>query len=199
MNNYPPNLINNLQKKMKNVLKMPVRKRKPVELRLSETKSMKRKHPEFGYHKNYVHPWSIFQKGCALQYRQLTTKQKKQLQLRLPNKSPLRLPNKSPLRLTNKNPLILSPLILTNKSPLKLTNKNPLILSPLRLKNKSPVGPVLKSKTINRWSPSKITASSKPTENPSKYKKGHQQNGYEITMQKSGAGSKRVWKKIKSI
>jgi len=68
---------------------MPIRKRKAVELRPSESNSMKRRHPEFGYHKNYIHPWSLFQKGCALQYRQLTNKQKQQLLLK--GKIPLQL------------------------------------------------------------------------------------------------------------
>jgi len=43
--------------------------RTQLELRPAENNTMKRSKPEFGYHKNWIHPWSLFQKGCALQYR----------------------------------------------------------------------------------------------------------------------------------
>ena len=85
---------------------MPIRKRKPVELRPSESNSMKRRHPEFGYHKNYIHPWSLFQKGCALQYRQLTNRQKQQLLLK--GKIPLQLnlmPKETKTKTKTKSPL----------------------------------------------------------------------------------------------
>ena len=97
-NNYPRNLLRELQAKMKTLKKKPKRKRKLVEIRPSEKVSMKRKHPEFGYHKDYIHPWSLYQKGCALQYRQLTYNQKQQLQLQglSKTKSPLRIKWKSP-------------------------------------------------------------------------------------------------------
>ena len=105
MNNYPNNLIRNLQDKMKNIKKNPKRKRKPVELRPSNVNSMKRRHPEFGYHKDYIHPWSLFQKGCALHYRQLTVDQRRQLQIdgKVPNisvtKSSKKLVKSKPLKM----------------------------------------------------------------------------------------------------
>ena len=128
---------------------MPIRKRKPVELRPSETNSMKRRHPEFGFHKNYIHPWSLFQKRCALQYRQLNNRQRQQLQLQAKTQIPLLI------EWTN-----------------KFKNKNEALNMP---------------------------KSQKPTQNPSKFKKGTKLNGYEITMKKIGAGQKKVWSKIKSI
>ena len=84
MNTYPEHLKHNLKDKMRNMFKSPKRKRKVVELRPSNLNSMKKQPPYFGYHKNYIHPWSLFQKACALQYRKLSNSQKNQLQFNSP-------------------------------------------------------------------------------------------------------------------
>ena len=57
---------------------MVAKKPRRIEIRPSENHSMKKKFPEFGFHKNYIHPWSAFQKSCAVQYSFLTKMDKKQ-------------------------------------------------------------------------------------------------------------------------
>lgn len=103
---------------------MPIRKRKPVELRPAINDAMKRRHPEFGYHKNYIHPWSLFQKGCALQYRKLTDKQRHHL----------KMIQKVPEKPFNLKQLYTGPLQIKQKTPEKTVNMN----TPLRIKWKTP-------------------------------------------------------------
>ena len=149
---------------------MPIRKRKPVELRPSESNSMKRRHPEFGFHKNYIHPWSIFQKGCALQYRQLTNRQRQQLQL-----------------IQSKRPALLQ--LIQSTGPLLLKGPS----GSFRFKFKKVTNELLKGKKTNNG----VKLPVKPSQNPTKYKKGYKLNGYEVTMKTKGLGKKKVWTKIK--
>ena len=53
------------------------RKRRQFELRPSTNNSMKRTSPSFAFHKNYTHPWSLFQKQCAVEYRKKNPIKKK--------------------------------------------------------------------------------------------------------------------------
>ena len=186
---------------------MVAKKPRRIEIRPSENHSMKKKFPEFGFHKNYIHPWSAFQKSCAVQYSFLTKMDKKQQKQKNMTNHFQRLnkftdnKTQTPLKFntTGKNNRLnrtssTTAILNNNRSG---TNSIP---STTAILNNTITRPSTNTNTNNRMNTSKKPVkkiSKPPSESATKFKLGTIKNNYVVKYAKNKKKKKLVWRKIK--